>query len=167
MEAIGRLAGGVAHDFNNILTVMMGYSELLLFTMPPNDPGRAAIASINEAGKRAAALTRQLLTFSRKAIVAPKVLDLNDLVRSTETLLRPTIGEDIKLTIDIDPMFVDQSRSRPHRTSPHEPGHQCRDAMPQGGSMTISTHNRVRVRAVRAERSRTMSSYLSPIVDVA
>ncbi len=103
MEAIGRLAGGIAHDFNNILTVMMGYSELLLFTMPSNDPGRAAIASINEAGKRAAALTRQLLTFSRKAIVAPKLLDLNDLVRSTETLLRPTIGEDIKLTVDIDP----------------------------------------------------------------
>lgn len=146
MEAIGRLAGGVAHDFNNILTVMMGYSELLLFTMPANDPGRAAIASINEAGKRAAALTRQLLTFSRKAIVAPKVLDLNDLVRSTEALLRPTIGEDIKLTIDIDPDVRPIKADRVHIEQVlMNLAINARDAMPQGGSMRISTSNRARV----------------------
>ncbi len=146
MEAVGRLAGGVAHDFNNILTVMMGYSELLLFTMPANDPGRAAIASINEAGKRAAALTRQLLTFSRKAIVAPKVLDLNELVRSTETLLRPTIGEDIKLTVDIDPDVRPIKADRVHIEQVlMNLAINARDAMPQGGSMTISTRNCVRI----------------------
>ena len=158
MEAIGRLAGGVAHDFNNILTVMMGYSELLLFTMPANDPGRAAIASINEAGKRAAALTRQLLTFSRKAIVAPKVLDLNDLVRSTETLLRPTIGEDIKLTIDIDPDVRPIKADRVHIEQVlMNLAINARDAMPQGGSMVISTHNHVRIPNVS---SRTLTDYV-------
>lgn len=158
MEAIGRLAGGIAHDFNNILTVMMGYSELLLFTMPANDPGRSAIASINEAGKRAAALTRQLLTFSRKAIVAPKVLDLNDLVRSTEILLRPTIGEDIKLTIDIDPDVRPIKADRVHIEQVlMNLAINARDAMPQGGSMTISTHDRVRI---PCNNSRAMSDYV-------
>ena len=158
MEAIGRLAGGVAHDFNNILTVMMGYSELLLFTMPANDPGRAAIASINEAGKRAAALTRQLLTFSRKAIVAPKVLDLNELVRSTETLLRPTIGEDIKLTIDIDPDVRPIKADRVHIEQVlMNLAINARDAMPQGGAMRISTSNRVRV---ASDNQRALSDYV-------
>ncbi|MCC6509470.1 MAG: PAS domain S-box protein, partial [Pirellulaceae bacterium] len=148
MEAIGRLAGGVAHDFNNILTVMMGYSELLLFTTPTADPNRAAITAINDAGKRAAALTRQLLTFSRKAIMAPKVLDLNELVRSTEALLRPTIGEDIRLTIEIDPSIRPIKADRVHIEQVlMNLAINARDAMPQGGWMNIATRDQVQLPA--------------------
>src|SRR5437868_11764290 len=87
MEAIGRLAGGVAHDFNNLLTVINGYSELLLADLRPGDPLREFIEQIAAAGGRGAALTRQLLTFSRKQVVVPELLDPNRLLRDMEKML--------------------------------------------------------------------------------
>src|SRR5436189_6247305 len=88
MESIGRLAGGVAHDFNNLLTVINGYSELLLEALDSSDPRRAFAKDVREAGERASDLTRQLLAFSRKQMLNPAVLNVNDVIRETERMLR-------------------------------------------------------------------------------
>ena len=138
MEAVGQLAGGVAHDFNNLLTVINGYGDLLLSELPKGDPHREYVASIRDAGKRATRLTRQLLAFSRKTILAPQVLDLREMVEKSAKMLRPLIGEDIVLAIISDPAPVRVSI---------DPGQldqvimnlvlNARDAMPNGGNLTV------------------------------
>src|SRR5205085_11820502 len=97
MEAVGQLAGGIAHDFNNLLTAITGYSELLLADFAPDDPHRHDIEEIRAAANRAASLTQQLLAFSRKQMLQPRVLDLNAIVQNAENLLRRVIGEHISL----------------------------------------------------------------------
>jgi PAS domain S-box-containing protein len=144
MEAVGRLAGGVAHDFNNLLTVINGYAALLLGEMPPTDPRFEPLREIREAGKLAAGLTAQLLAFSRKTIIEPKVLDLNDVVSQSAKLLRRLIGEDVTLATvlapNLDPVKVDPNQIEQALMNLAV---NARDAMPRGGRLTIETRRRV------------------------
>ncbi len=142
MDAVGRLAGGVAHDFNNLLTAINGYSELTLARMPEDEPWRAALIEIRKAGKRAAELTRRLLTLSRQQMVSPRRLDLNRAVTDMEKLLRRVLGEDIELSTSLDPtlraMLADQGQIEQMVLNL---AINARDAMPQGGKLTLSTSN--------------------------
>jgi signal transduction histidine kinase len=103
MEAVGRLAGGVAHDFNNLLTVINGYCAISKFGMDPDDPLQKNFDEIERAAERAAALTGQLLAFSRKQVLKPRIVNLNNIVRGMEKMLRPLIGEDITLLTELEP----------------------------------------------------------------
>jgi two-component system, cell cycle sensor histidine kinase and response regulator CckA len=142
LESIGRLAGGVAHDFNNILTVMIGYADFFLSELQPSDPLRSYAEEIKIAGERAASLTNQLLAFSRKQVIAPRVLDLNKCVRESECILQRLIGEDVVLTTTLD-SHLGQIMADPEQL------HQvmmnlvvnARDAMPDGGTVNICTLN--------------------------
>ena len=140
MESIGKLAGGVAHDFNNLLTVIVGYSDLVLAGLPKGDPAAPLVKEMQQAGERASSLTRQLLAFSRKTVLAPKVLDVNELVANLGKMLRRLIGEDIQLTtilgskldrVKTDPGLLEQAVINLAVNA--------RDAMPQGGHLTIET----------------------------
>jgi PAS domain S-box-containing protein len=142
MEAVGRLAGGIAHDFNNMLTAVISYSDLLLREFEPGDTRHEDITEISKAAHRAAALTRQLLVFSRQQVVQPWVLDLNESVAELEKMLARLIGADIALTTVLAP---DLGRAKA------DPGQieqivmnlvvNARDAMPDGGKLTIETAN--------------------------
>lgn len=144
MEAVGQLAGGVAHDFNNLLSIILGYSELVYSKLADGDPGREPMKQIRNAANRAAGLTRQLLAFGRKQILAPIVLDLNARVAELDQMLRRLIGEDIELKTVLEP---DLGRVKA------DPGQieqvvmnlvvNARDAMPTGGVLTIETSNAV------------------------
>jgi CheY-like chemotaxis protein len=142
MEVLGRLAGGVAHDFNNLLTAITGYSELALADLDKGGAQRDDLESIKRAAARASSLTRQLLAFSRKQVLEPKVVDLNSLVTNLEKMLRRLIGEDITLVAELAPNLGRVAA---------DPGQieqvvlnlavNARDAMPQGGRLTIETRN--------------------------
>jgi PAS domain S-box-containing protein len=140
MEAVGQLAGGVAHDFNNLLTVINGYSELLLDNPAFAGAAQEVLTTIRDAGERAAALTRQLLAFSRRSVLEPRVFDPNGVVAETGKMLTRLIGEDVHLTMTLNP------RVSRVRVDPAQFGQvimnlavNARDAMPTGGRLTIET----------------------------
>jgi two-component system cell cycle sensor histidine kinase/response regulator CckA len=140
MEAVGRLAGGVAHDFNNLLCAINGYASVLLRDLPSDHAMRADLEQIQQAGERATALTRQLLAFGRKQMLQPVVLDLNAVVVRIEQLLRRVIGEDVRLTTQLDPQLP---RIKADPTQVEQVllnlAVNARDAMPEGGTLTIRT----------------------------
>jgi hypothetical protein len=142
MEAIGRLAGGVAHDFNNLLAVILNYAGFVAKGLKSDDPLRSDVEEIREAAKRAASLTRQLLIFSRKELIRPKAMNLNDVVADTEKLLQRTIGEDIdlhcKLHPELDRVMVDRGHMEQVLLNLAV---NARDAMPNGGRLSIETSN--------------------------
>ncbi len=142
MEAVGKLAGGIAHDFNNLLTAITGYAELLLATLGSDDPRRMDLQEICNAADRATTLIRQLLAFSRRQVLQPKLVDLHHLVEDIERLLRRLIGEDIELVtlsdaglglVKVDPSLMEQVLVNLAVNA--------RDAMPGGGRLTVETRN--------------------------
>ncbi|RJP24360.1 MAG: response regulator [Deltaproteobacteria bacterium] len=142
MEAIGQLAAGIAHDFNNLLTSILGYSELMIHRLSPGDPGMHMVEEIRKAATRAAVLTRQLLAFSRRQVLTPRIVDLGEIITGMEMMLRRLVGEDIDLTtavepglwsIKADPVQVEQILLNLAANS--------RDAMPRGGGLSISAAN--------------------------
>jgi two-component system cell cycle sensor histidine kinase/response regulator CckA len=157
MEAVGRLAGGLAHDFNNLLTVIMGHSQVLLAELPPDNPARAKIEEMQKAGERAAALVRQLLAFSRKQTIEPKVLSLNSVVTNLDSMLSRLIGEDIQLAIRTDPeeghVKADQGQIEQIIMNLVI---NARDAMPNGGLLVIETS--------QVELTRTPMHHIRPLL---
>jgi PAS domain S-box-containing protein len=160
MEAVGRLAGGVAHDFNNLLTVILGYTELLLSRLNAEDQSHRPVALIDSAGRRAASVTSQLLAFSRKQILKPEVLQLNDLITDMEKMLRPLLGESIQLVTSLSPAIWPMEA---------DPGQieqvlmnliiNARDAMADGGLLTIRTGS------VTLEEPLNQNSFVIPAGD--
>lgn len=166
MEAIGRLAGGVAHDFNNLLTVITGYSQLLLDRLSHDDPNRNDLEEIKRAGRRATGLTQQLLAFSRRQVLMPKVVDLNGIISGMDEMLQRLIGVDVHLVTVLDPALG---------AIKADPGQleqvimnlvvNARDAMPQGGKITIETSNRaIRESYRHGEVTVTKGSYVQMCV---
>lgn len=144
LESVGRLASGIAHDFNNMLTAILGYSELTIQKLPPGDPLIENIEEIKKAAERSTRLTQQLLAFSRKQVLQPKVVDLNEIVLSVRKMLHSVIGADIELTTQLDTELWNTIA---------DPGQleqvilnlivNARDAMPDGGRITLETSNTI------------------------
>jgi PAS domain S-box-containing protein len=142
MEAVGRLAGGISHDFNNILTAIIGYVDLLMMQQDLHDNHLRYLSEIRKSGERAASLTQQLLAYSRKQVLQPKIINLNQLITELNRLLGRLIGENIRLVNDLDPLLGDIKA---------DPGQMqqvimnlavnARDAMPDGGELVIATRN--------------------------
>jgi PAS domain S-box-containing protein len=142
MDAVGRLAGGLAHDFNNLLSVIVCYADLMLADLAEDDAKRADLTEVRRAGMRAAELTKQLLAFSRRQILAPRVVDLNETIAQMERMLGRVLGEDVELkvvfgerlgTVKVDPSQIEQVIVNLALNA--------RDAMPDGGRLTIETAN--------------------------
>ena len=142
MEAVGRLAGGIAHDFNNLLTGILGYADLILENLPPDSRARNDVEGIRKAGRSAAALTRELLAFSRKQVLQAVVLDVNEVVRGTEGLLRRLVGAQTQLVLElgegVKPVKADRSQIEQVLLNLAT---NAQDAMPDGGQLTITTAN--------------------------
>src|ERR1700692_4535359 len=142
MEAIGRLAGGVADDFNNLLSVIFGHSEMLAMKLPQDSPGRDSVDQIGRAAERAAALTRRLLAFSRQQVLEPQLLDLNLLVADMEKMLQRLIGENVRLITILQPglnwVLADPGQIDQIIMNLAVNG---RDAMPKGGRLTLQTRD--------------------------
>jgi two-component system cell cycle sensor histidine kinase/response regulator CckA len=142
LEAIGHLAGGVAHDFNNILAAISGYVALLLRDLPPNDPRRVDVTGIQEAADRAAALTQQLLAFSRKQVMQPTMIDLREVLDDTGRMLRRLIGEHIDLAVNAGPILSQVLADRGQLGQVIvNLAVNARDAMPHGGRLTIEARD--------------------------
>ena len=140
IDAVGRLAGGIAHDFNNLLNVIIGYSDLALMDLIPGHPSRDKIEQVYQAGQSAASLTRQLLAFSRKQVIEPRVLEINVVLTEIQKMLRRLIGEDIELVFRMD------AKEGLVKADPGQVEQvvmnlvvNARDAMPDGGTLTIET----------------------------
>jgi len=144
MEAVGRLAGGVAHDFNNLLTAINGFTELATSEAEPGSEVAEYLEEIRRSAERATALTRQLLAFGRRAVLQPRVLDLNQVVANIAPMLQRIIGDDVRLEVIADPLL---RRTRADRGQLEQVivnlAANGRDAMPGGGKLTISTENAV------------------------
>jgi len=142
LESVGRLAGAVAHDFNNLLTVINGYSELALARLGAADPLRSSLGQIRRAGERAAALTKQLLGLSRKQIIQPQPVDLNEIVTDARDMLQPLLGESIEVRTTLEP-GLGQVVADPGQIDQilMNLAVNARDAMPGGGTLTIETRN--------------------------
>jgi PAS domain S-box-containing protein len=142
LESVGRLAGGVAHDFNNHLTVINGYCDLVLGSLAPDDPNRESLTDVRRAGERAAALTRQLLAFARNQLLSPKPVSLNQIVSSMETMLRRLVPESIAVTATLAPglgaAMADTGQIEQVLMNLVV---NARDAMPEGGKILIETAN--------------------------
>jgi two-component system, cell cycle sensor histidine kinase and response regulator CckA len=146
MEAVGQLAGGIAHDFNNLLTAILGSTELLLASTDPDDPRRDDVQEIGRAAHRASGLVRQLLAFSRKQVMQPRLVNLNAIVREMGGMLRRLVGERITLRLDLDPALGDVTADPGQLEQViANLGVNARDAMPDGGTLTIATANVTRV----------------------
>jgi signal transduction histidine kinase/CheY-like chemotaxis protein len=142
MEAVGRLAGGIAHDFNNLLCIITGYSTLVAEGLPPDQPLREFVGEIGKAADRAAGLTQQLLAFSRKQMLVPRILNLNTSLTDLDKMLRRLLGEDIELVLNLSPdlysIKADQGQLEQVFMNLAV---NSRDAMPRGGRLTFATAN--------------------------
>jgi two-component system cell cycle sensor histidine kinase/response regulator CckA len=165
MEAVGRLAGGVAHDFNNLLMVIISYSELLTAQLSHDERILRDVQEIRHAADRAAALTRQLLSFSRRQVLQPAPLEINEVVRGTEGLLRRLIGPEIEVVARMDPtagmVFVDKGQLEQVIVNLVV---NARDAMPDGGVLTVETQLTLAADAPAVARNATKAEHYAAII---